>query len=30
VRAQVDHVTEGTVIEGTLEAYRHCRAQNES
>ncbi len=28
VRAQVDHVTEGTVIEGTLEAYRYCRAQN--
>lgn len=28
VRAQVDHVTEGTVLEGTLEAYRHCRAQN--
>ena len=30
VRAQVDHVTEGTVIEGTLEAYRYCRAQNEA
>jgi len=30
VRAQVDHVTEGSVIEGTLEAYRHCRAQNEA
>jgi 3-deoxy-D-manno-octulosonate 8-phosphate phosphatase KdsC-like HAD superfamily phosphatase len=30
VRAQVDHMTEGTVIEGTLEAYRHCCAQNES
>jgi hypothetical protein len=29
VRARVDHVTEGAVIEGTLEAYRHCRVQNE-
>jgi hydroxymethylpyrimidine pyrophosphatase-like HAD family hydrolase len=30
VRAQVDHVTEGTVIEGVLEAYRYCRAQNDA
>jgi hydroxymethylpyrimidine pyrophosphatase-like HAD family hydrolase len=30
VRGQVDHVTEGTVIEGTLEAYRHCRDRNEA
>jgi len=30
VRAQVDHVTQGTVLEGTLDAYRYCRAQNES
>ncbi len=30
VRAEVDHVTEGTVLEGTLEAYRYCWAQNES
>lgn len=29
VRSAVDHVTEGAVMEGTLEAYRHCRAQNE-
>ena len=30
VRAQVDHVTEGAVLEGTIEAYRWCRAQNEA
>lgn len=30
VRRRVDHVTEGAVIEGTLEAYRYCRAQNEA
>lgn len=30
VRQQVDHVTEGAVIEGTLEAYRSCRVQNEA
>lgn len=30
VRAQVDHVTDGAVIEGTLEAYRYCRAQNDT
>jgi len=30
VRARVDHVTEGAVLEGTLEAYRYCRAQNEA
>ncbi|MFB6230851.1 MAG: HAD family hydrolase [Salinibacter sp.] len=29
VRAQVDHVTESPAIEGTIEAYRHCRRQNE-
>lgn len=29
VRERVDHVTTGAVIEGTLEAYRHCRAENE-
>jgi hypothetical protein len=26
----VDHVTEGRVLDGTLEAYRWCRAQNEA
>jgi len=30
VRTRVDHVTEGTVIEGTLEAYRYLRVQNEA
>lgn len=30
VQAQVDHVTEGEVLEGTLDAYRWCRAQNEA
>jgi len=30
VRTQVDHVTEGTVLKGTLEAYRYCRAQNDA
>lgn len=30
VRERVDHVTTGAVIEGTLEAYRYCRAQNEN
>jgi len=30
VRAEVDHVTEGSVLDGTLEAYRQCRAQNRS
>ena len=30
VQAQVDHVTEGAVIEGTIEAYRYCRARNEA
>ncbi|MCS3699704.1 hypothetical protein GGP80_001095 [Salinibacter ruber] len=30
VRAQVDHVTEGTVLDGVLEAFRYCRAQNDS
>ncbi len=29
VRKQVDHVTEGAVLEGTIEAYRYCRTQNE-
>jgi len=29
VRAQVDHVTENPAIEGTIEAYRYCRRQNE-
>lgn len=28
VREQVDHVTEGRVLEGTLEAYRYCRQKN--
>ncbi|WP_233993759.1 HAD family hydrolase [Salinibacter altiplanensis] len=28
VQARVDHVTDGTVLDGTLEAYRYCRAQN--
>ena len=26
----VDHVTDGSVIDGTLEAYRRCLAQNET
>ncbi|MFB6099328.1 MAG: HAD family hydrolase [Salinibacter sp.] len=30
VRSRVDHVTDGAVLEGTLEAYRYCRAQNEA
>jgi HAD superfamily hydrolase (TIGR01484 family) len=30
VRAAVDHVTDGAVLDGTLAAYRHCWAQNES
>jgi len=30
VRAQVDHVTEDPVIEGVIEAYRYCRAQNDA
>ena len=24
----VDHVTDGAVIDGTIEAYRHCLGQN--
>ncbi len=28
VRKAVDHVTEGAVIEGTIEAYRHCQSQS--
>ncbi|MFB6272813.1 MAG: HAD family hydrolase [Salinibacter sp.] len=30
VQAQVDHVSEGAVLEATIEAYRWCRAQNEA
>jgi len=30
VRADVDHVTDGAVMEGTLEAYRFCRTRNAS
>jgi hydroxymethylpyrimidine pyrophosphatase-like HAD family hydrolase len=30
VRGRVDHVTEGAVLDGTREAYRHCQARNES
>ncbi len=30
VTEQVDYVTEGTVLEGTIEAYRYCRSQNEN
>jgi HAD superfamily hydrolase (TIGR01484 family) len=30
VRAVVDHVLDGTVIEGTLDAYRHCRPGKEA
>jgi hydroxymethylpyrimidine pyrophosphatase-like HAD family hydrolase len=30
VRTCVDHVTEGDVLDGTREAYRHCRTRNES
>jgi len=30
VQAQVDHVTEGKVLEGTIDAYRWCRTQNDA
>jgi HAD superfamily hydrolase (TIGR01484 family) len=30
VRRRVDHVTEGAVLDGTLEAYRTCRALQDS
>ncbi|MFB6278353.1 MAG: HAD family hydrolase [Salinibacter sp.] len=30
VRDRVDHVTEGAVLDGTREAYRHCQTRNES
>lgn len=30
VREQVDHVTDGTVLDGTLAAYQYCRTQNGS
>jgi len=30
VRQQVDHVTDGELLDGTLEAYRHCQARNEA
>lgn len=30
VTEQVDHVTDGTVLEGTLEAYRYCRDRNKA
>lgn len=30
VRTRVDHVTEGAVLDGTHEAYRHCQTRNES
>jgi HAD superfamily hydrolase (TIGR01484 family) len=30
VRTRVDHVTEGTVLNGTLEAYRHCQSRNDA